>query len=567
MNQTSKIFRIIAFVLFAVIVIQVPAFALPADYGLPSADGAVGEASDGSDSFGDGARILFEDEALRTEDTKHFVLSNGTRIAAQYEVPVHYEEDGVWKDIDNSLTLQDAVDSDDMSGFVNTSSGVRFKFASNSKSAKLFRMKFDGYELSWGLASKKVNKTSPVVEKSSVPADLDENERAMTLENLSSFVRYENIFDGIDLEYVIRGNDVKENIIIKKAQTSYSYTFELKTKKLTAALEEDGSVSLKNGKGETVLSVPAPYMYDANGEASTAVSFALSQKNGNGKYELTVTADKAWVDAAAFPVIVDPYVKTESNKTSFDTSWFNSSSPNAHTETYSFVAGKKDGAKNRGYLKVLTLPKLSSSDTVTGATLVLVQGGSIFPTNTDSKGVVVYEAPDLGGKYPTWNLTKDLSLGEALDYNKRTVSNDTRIFFDITRAVKKWYKDPASNNGLLFVGTNENSSSDAFIRYWSEDNGGTAYRPNILISYLNCRGLENYQSYHTSSAAAAGTGYVNDFSGALTLVHSDFAGSGSKMPVSVSHIYNSAIIGEDRYYAQFYTDEMQSGNGWKLNVQ
>ena len=567
MNSTKKFFRVIAFVLFAVIALQLPTFALPADYGHANETEQSDVSSDGSDPFGDGARIIGEDESLRTEDTKHFILSNGTRIAAQYEVPVHYKDNGEWKDIDNTLTLQNSVDADDIKGFVNTSSGVRFKFASNSKSAKLFRMKFDEYEVSWGLAGTNFNNVSPVVAGKPSFEDLDENERATALENLSSVVRYADIFDGVDIEYVVRGNDVKENIVIKEKQDSYSYKFEIKTKKLTASLEEDGSVSLKNNSGETVLVIPSPFMYDANGDPSQEVSFDLVKKNGNGKYELTVTADKTWVDNAAFPVTVDPYLKTESNRSSFDTSWYTESKPNAHTETYSFVAGKKDGTRNRGYLKVLTLPTLSSSDVITSATLVMCQGGSIFPTNTESKGVFVYEAPTFSGTYPTWRQLEGKSLGDALDYNKRTIANDTYISFNITRAVKKWYKDPTLNNGLIFIGSNENSSSDAFIRYWSEDNGGVAYRPSLVVSYLNCKGLENYQSYHTASAASAGTGYVNDFSGALTFVHSDFAGSGSRMPVSVSHIYNSAIIGEDRYYAQFYTDEMQSGKGWKLNVQ
>lgn len=567
MNSTKKFLRVIAFVLFAVIALQLPTFALPADYGLANETEQSDVSSDGTDPFGDGARIIGEDESLRTEDTKHFILSNGTRIAAQYEVPVHYKDNGEWKDIDNTLTLQDSVDADDIKGFVNTSSGVRFKFASNSKSAKLFRMKFDEYEVSWGLASNNVNNVSPVVAGKPSFEDLDENERATALENLSSVVRYADIFDGVDIEYVVRGNDVKENIVIKEKQDSYSYKFEIKTKKLTASLEEDGSVSLKNNSGETVLVIPSPFMYDANGDPSQEVSFDLVKKNGNGKYELTVTADKTWVDNAAFPVTVDPYLKTESNRSSFDTSWYTESKPDAHTETYYFFAGKKDGTRNRGYLKVLTLPTLSSSDVITSATLVMCQGGSIFPTNTASKGVFVYEAPTFSGTYPTWNQLKDKPLGDALDYNKRTIAKNTYISFNITRAVKNWYKDPTSNNGLIFIGSNEDSSSDAYIRYWSEDNGGEIYRPSLVVSYLNCKGLENYQSYHTSSAASAGTGYVNDFSGALTFVHSDFAGSGSRMPVSVSHIYNSAIIGEDRYYAQFYTDEMQSGKGWKLNVQ
>ena len=419
MNLTKKFFRVIAFVLFAVIALQLPTFALPADYGLTNETEQRDVSSDGTDPFGDGAWIIGEDESLRTEDTKHFILSNGTKIAARYEVPVHYEVNGEWKDIDNTLTLQDSVDADDIKGFVNTASGVRFKFASNSKSAKLFRMKFDEYEVSWGLASNNVNNVSPVVAGKPSFEDLDENERAMALENLSSVVRYADIFDGADIEYVVRGNDVKENIVIKEKQDSYSYKFEIKTKKLTASLEEDGSVSLKNNSGETVLVIPSPFMYDANGDPSQEVSFDLVKKNGNGKYELTVTADKTWVDNAAFPVTVDPYLCVEKSKTAFETSWFTASKPNAHTETYSFIAGKKDGTKNRGYIKVLSLPALSPSDVVTNASLVMCQGGSIFPTNTESKGVFVYEATKRSAQYPTWDNSP---MDSEAHHRKRDIS-------------------------------------------------------------------------------------------------------------------------------------------------
>ncbi len=562
--KKTKIFRIFAFILFTVILLQLPTLAMPADYGLATETEQSDISSDGTDPFGDGARIIGEDESLRTEDTKHFILSNGTKIAARYEVPVHYEVNGEWKDIDNTLTLQDSVDADDIKGFVNTASGVRFKFASNSKSAKLFRMKFDEYEVSWGLEGTNVNNVSPVVAGKPSFEGLDENERATALENLSSVVRYANVFDGVDIEYVVRGNNVKENIIIKEQQNLYSYKFEIKTKKLTASLEEDGSVSLKNNAGKTVLCIPAPYMYDANGEPSQNVSFELVAKNGSGKYELTVTADKTWVDAAAFPVTVDPYICVEKSKTAFETSWFTASKPNAHTETYSFIAGKKDGTKNRGYIKVLSLPALSPSDVVTNASLVMCQGGSIFPTSTSSKGAFVYEATERSAQYPTWNNSPMAS--EALDYNKRTIANETYLSYNITRAAKKWYKDPTSNYGLIFVGSNENSSSDAFIRYWGEDNGAV-YRPRLYISYLNCRGIENYQSYHTSSAASAGTGYVNDFSGDLTFVHTDFVGSGSRMPISISHIYNSSVIGNEKFFTNFYTQKLKSGKGWKMNFQ
>lgn len=50
------------------------------------------------------AEILCEIEDLRTENTKYFRQSDGTYLAAQYATPVHYEKDGKWEEIDNTLT-------------------------------------------------------------------------------------------------------------------------------------------------------------------------------------------------------------------------------------------------------------------------------------------------------------------------------------------------------------------------------------------------------------------------------------------------------------------------------
>ena len=40
----------------------------------------------------------------RDEYEKHYRLTDGSFLAAQFQVPVHYEADGVWEDIDNTLT-------------------------------------------------------------------------------------------------------------------------------------------------------------------------------------------------------------------------------------------------------------------------------------------------------------------------------------------------------------------------------------------------------------------------------------------------------------------------------
>lgn len=51
------------------------------------------------------AKIVREVTELREESVKHFLCEDGSYIAATYSAPVHYKENGEWKEIDNSLSL------------------------------------------------------------------------------------------------------------------------------------------------------------------------------------------------------------------------------------------------------------------------------------------------------------------------------------------------------------------------------------------------------------------------------------------------------------------------------
>lgn len=60
------------------------------------------------------SNIVVEDLELREGSVKHFRCEDGTYVAASYPMPVHYEENGQWKDIDNSMVLQGACRSPDL---------------------------------------------------------------------------------------------------------------------------------------------------------------------------------------------------------------------------------------------------------------------------------------------------------------------------------------------------------------------------------------------------------------------------------------------------------------------
>ena len=49
-----------------------------------------------------------------------------------YSEPVHYKDNGKWKDIDNSLEQEEAKDEGDFSRYVNKDNGFEVKIADNS---------------------------------------------------------------------------------------------------------------------------------------------------------------------------------------------------------------------------------------------------------------------------------------------------------------------------------------------------------------------------------------------------------------------------------------------------
>lgn len=98
--------------------------------------------------------------------------------------------------------------------------------------------------------------------------------------------------------------------------------------------------------------------------------------------------------------------------------------------------------------------------------------------------------------------------------------------------------------------------SDAYFFSADVHNAFTNARPIVQIVYRNQTGLENYQTYHSQSVGRAGEVYTNDYNGNLVLMHQDASTPGSKLPVSVYHVYNTNNRKEDWSY----------GKGYRLNL-
>lgn len=304
---------------------------------------------------------IVEIKKLRDENVKQFRLEDGTYIAAQYDVPIHYlDENGDWQDIDNSLVE---------SGSEISTNNARIKFAKKiTGNETLLTIQENNHKITMSLNGAIKKTTGSIVDD--VADGSTKLQKMLSLDNLTAKVLYEDILGGINLEYIIDSYDIKENIIVKEKSNGYIYTFTMKLNNLDAVLDEKGQIILSDtSTGNIEYIIPAPTACDANGVfADNSLVFYSLTNGGSGKYSLSVTVDAAWMnsDDRAYPVVIDPPISVPiSSVTDLDICSSNAdrSSPKDSTMYVSSAW--------HGYWKTASLPYIPDSAYIASAQISL----------------------------------------------------------------------------------------------------------------------------------------------------------------------------------------------------
>ena len=244
--------------------------------------------------------ILREIEEKAKKNERHFRNNDGTKkcVITNTSMNFYDEKEKKWKPIDNSL-----VEKEDCF------EGKMGKFNSKiSKKDRQFVVYSDDASVSWKFIGENGKKLS------SVKANSKKNMRDDI--SVASEVTYENVVDGVDIQYIMSGNNVKENIIVKERLDEYKFNFEFELNGFEMKLSEDNSsielYSKKTGKLE--FTIPSPFMYDANGKESTDVYYEIESKSEE-KHILSVVASHEWINnpEREFPIIIDPQLTTTSS--------------------------------------------------------------------------------------------------------------------------------------------------------------------------------------------------------------------------------------------------------------
>ncbi len=512
-------------------------------------DNVLGVSLDDIDTTEPEAEILAEETSKREQYVKHFRMSDGSYRATQYEVPVHFIQDGEWTDYDNTLIEVDADTEDGEKAsnkdLTNTLADYSVRLSKKTNGKKFVRIEKDGYKLSWYYT--KANKvTAKIIE---ITDDGDET----TLEKLSSQVIYENVYIDTDFEYIVGSEGLKENIILKSEDTQTVFEAEYKANGLTPVQIDDQTIELRAADGTVVYTINAPYMTDANGEFSNGITLTLSSVKNN-KFTVTTTLDEDWLDDydRAYPVTVDPHLTTSQawEDDVCSSAYIASSTPSTcygrggnGYEGSLYVGYTYGRGKTRSLIKMNELPELGVADKVVYAEMA-VWVYACYPELIMNLHNVT-KSWNVSSVCWNSNITYDSNI---IDYQvvQHIEETDTEAenrwqHFEVTDLVRGWYSGEIANNGVLLRSDKETSTTQARARMLSAQYPTYAtVRPVFVIHYRNMSGYEDYWSYTGVSAGRSGALSVNNFNGNAVFSQPITADAGgSLMPVSLSLVYNS----------------------------
>ena len=465
------------------------------------------------------AKIVSEVTEMREESVKYFLCDDGSYIAATYAAPVHYNENGVWKEIDNTLTPS----SKSGETVYSTKGGLNVTVPSDLGSGKRFTATNGGYTISFGVKSidNSLSAQAKVVETDALPsvvkmnstADISDekvtassmaqkvetltekqkvekfNNEQMTVDKQSGAVVYKGFDQQSDLEYIVTSNSLKENIVVYKPQDEYVYSFDLDSDGLIPVEQPNGSIILVESEAsqEAVFTLDAPYMYDANGAESYDIE--LSIKENGDEYVVTVEADSTWLNNSEreFPVVIDPTWSAPNSKIQ-DVYVINGTFANSPRSNTEIRAGRNLTNIVRSYIKLSMPTNLPTGYVLKHSTLTLKKQ-NYFKTSKDID-VRAYDCKDAA----SWSTS-------SISWNNQPFSNSNNGYlnsnpellssvaaksdldsysFSITKAVQRWLNGEI-NNGIMLSSSDESTKTQ--VDFYSTRTSASENRPGFVIYY------------------------------------------------------------------------------------
>lgn len=526
---------------------------------------------------------------LRESNRKVYRMSDGTEQAVFYPETVHVfnNDTKTFDDVDNTI-----VEEEDGRHFVCGKHRFKARFSREEENDELFSIESGKHRVTVSAKKNKKHKNKGV--KPKVGQKTEEG-----FARTDALV-FESVQDGTDYEYSVRGNGVKENIVVKEKSDVYRYPFVLHMENVTAEFDEVNKriAFLSKENGEEVFFIPAPFMTDANGIISTAVSYEL-KNTANGDAILTVTPDSEWmnVKSRSFPVVIDPQIKLSSASGMSTYSWDNGYLYSSSLHTIGTVcSGEKSYEESTMCNTGSDCDDSCNTDSGTTACYTpnrMYMGFNMptLPRNPRIKKAELkfFQASGVSecGEYPKlglYQVNDVIRTGFCTPYNDSNLIDFAKMqighcdegtvvsySFDVTTLADMINKGESYYPKLVLKMIDESYETDNYVSLYGSAYSGE-YAPQFIVTYESTYGVNTSYRTHTHELGRFGQGSIDLQCGNLMFESEDFAWAGNRMPVTIKHLYNSAL------YAYQYTansgiklcaanfSAMKLGLGYKLNI-
>jgi YD repeat-containing protein len=491
-----------------------------------------------------GARAETELAALRTRKSRTFALADGTRLAQVFAAPIHYaDDDGRWRRIDSRL-----VDS--------PAPGYALRNRANDWTVDLPEQ----------LEQRPVKVTDDAGRWASFQLRGASSEEASAA---AAEARYESARPGVDVEYEVLAEGVKETLVLAGPDAPSSYAFSLDASPgVRPRLTRGGAIEFRDGRA-TRFAVPAPTVWDASGKLVDRARYELA-RSGAG-WTLTVRVDARWLRAPGrrFPVSVDPYLTVGAARDCT----LDSGSPTTSYCGMSTVevgwSGHHDHNAVYDFDLTAQLPAgIKVLDTYL-ASYVLSQ------TTGAWKSLDMLTLTQPWTNSATWNKRDATTAwatpgGDAVAANSLVKNLDGSVtgrwqFWPFPQIMQSWVDRESEEHGLLLRDHAPRDTANT-VAFASAEHPTASKRPYVTVRYWARTGIADH-TFEVDDLADGSTSMVNVANGNLVIEANDVPLAAAGPQQSISRYYNSqadpgdpmGTFGDGRW--QLSTDAYIFANG------
>lgn len=424
-----------------------------------------------------GPEIVEELAALRTENEKHFRMSDGSYAVMQYMNAVHYKDsDGNWKDIRNTLS---SGTYRGQSAYTLQAGNVSKAFTASVESAFVFCVeRFDcALELCPYGKSIKFEPADNDYDIEVGEPGVNQITETGTIVGAVSALAYQDILPGAKLYFSNAGFDTTESIIISERQDSYIYCFDLNLAELSANRAEDGGLYFINPYGELIFKIHAPYLVDYAGAVCEKAEYSVAEQDG--RLTLTITADSDWMNQPnrIYPVTLSSLIECSpdtvdsAGKATHVAQGTTGAGRGSGEELYLGYSCSDEVIESRVYISTKNFPALPDQAEIIGAQISFCQT-SYSDVLCEEACIGLYSTDSFRGSDANKERLRNLTWeGRPMSRKKlaETVcgkdTTDKSLVWDITDFAREWYKsgDTAQTFVLQLENCQDYSKTHAMV--------------------------------------------------------------------------------------------------------